>query len=716
MESELHFPPERAKSKLRLLLLAVLLAVGFIGRGLLPWNLPVPVDEVARGYPYRALFAAIEPSNPLTNDTVKQMLPWMQVVREQLAAGELPLWNPYAFGGYPLLGNGQAAPFSPFFLLTLFVPLPWQIVAMGLLKLVVAFVFTYSFARDDGRSVAASFFAAVVFTFSVFMTVYLYYPMTAVTALLPLLLWSVRRTLRSSARRWPVLVAITTAAALAGGHPESVIHLAFAAVLLLAFERGSGLARACGAALAGALLSAPAWLPVAELALASERAAVIRAAGGVMSHDSLSTTSAFALLNPNGFGHPARGTWGWIYNYSIVAPSYAGLVTLALLAGAFACRNRRPFFYALTACATFIVAMNWTVLGRLVNALPPLSFCANDRLRFVTVFFAAVAGAWAVDELRRRVILLTAVAGLLLACASAWVYSKRAGISLEPRDLAGIAALLMFLIGGALAVRAGRRELVPVIAAVCATAELFIFNTEFNAVTDVRYFRPPVPMLEHLRSITPEEPFRIVGYDWMLLPNGAAQYGLEDVRGSDPMAPAAYTRFLASFAVDEPDVKRIRDVEHPALDFLNVRFLLTEPDVKIDSPQWVHRYANVDGNIYESTDAWRRFFTVPAESGCRIGRIVQRGSRAFTVDVDSAETCLIGSSQLFSRDWVVTAGGTRLRNERVHGAFLGFIAPSGKNRIVIAYEPRSFRYGLIGTVTALAVLVILLKRRRSPSG
>ena len=49
--------------------------------------------------------------------------------------------NAAAGAGYPLLANGQSAPFSPLFLATLFVPLPDQIVAMAGLKIFLALVF-----------------------------------------------------------------------------------------------------------------------------------------------------------------------------------------------------------------------------------------------------------------------------------------------------------------------------------------------------------------------------------------------------------------------------------------------------------------------------------------------------------------------------------------------------------------------------------------------
>ena len=199
--------------------------------------LPVPVDEVARGYPYRGVLGEPEVGNALTNDTTRQMLPWMQLVRESFARFEAPLWTPSSFSGYPLLGNGQSAPFSPFFLTTLFVSLPYQIISMAGLKYFVALFFGVLLFRREGLSIGAAMAGAAVFALSVFQSVYLYYPMTAVTCLLPALLFFIAividEPLRLSGR---VGLAIVTASIMAGGHPESALHCALGASLFLCFK------------------------------------------------------------------------------------------------------------------------------------------------------------------------------------------------------------------------------------------------------------------------------------------------------------------------------------------------------------------------------------------------------------------------------------------------------------------------------------------------
>src|SRR5688500_3112197 len=156
-----------------------------MGGAVVSSQVPVRLGEVVRGYPYRGVFGDVQVRNPLTNDTVKLFLPWMDAVREDLFAGRAPLWNRYAFSGYPLLGNGESAPFSPFFLATLLVPLPKQLVAMAALKLFVSLLFTYLYLRSLSVSPPAAVFGAAVFSFCVYQNVYLYYSASAVSALLP---------------------------------------------------------------------------------------------------------------------------------------------------------------------------------------------------------------------------------------------------------------------------------------------------------------------------------------------------------------------------------------------------------------------------------------------------------------------------------------------------------------------------------------------------
>jgi hypothetical protein len=479
----------------RIIIVSIVVSLTLVANGFVPGRLPLPVDEVARGYPFRGLFHVERAANSLTNDTVYQMLPWMAAVREQLFSGHAPLWNPYSFSGYPLLANGQSAPFSPFFLMTLIASLPKQIVAMAFLKLLVSFIFTYLFLKDDDLTDGAAILGAVTYTLSVFNTVYLYYPLTSVTSLLPLLLWSARRCLRIPGLRWAAVLALATAAALTGGHPESALHLALACGALVigesfAIRAGiSRIARVVTAAIYGAIASAFAWLPVVQQVLASERFSHIRAAGNVMSH-SYPRTIAWLLLSPNGFGTPARHSWNWIMNYSMAAPTYVGLLPLALLPIALIHNRVRGCVYAFVAIGTFLLALDWTAVAHWLNRIPPFAYTANDRLRFIAVFFCAAAAAHAADRLSRRFLLPFAATCVVIAAACVWLFTKRWDIAFRPRDTVGAVALSVATIA-ALMLFCGAREYstrLPWLLAACTALDLIALNTEFNRGTKAPRF------------------------------------------------------------------------------------------------------------------------------------------------------------------------------------------------------------------------------------
>jgi len=647
------------------------LTLGFLHGAVFTSKLPVPVDEVARGYPWRGLFGDVQAKNPLTNDTVKQFLPWMQAAREELLRFHAPLWNRYSFSGSPLLGNGQSAPFSPLFLTTLFVPLPKQIVAMAGLKIFVALLFGYLFMKREGADDAAACFAAIAFAFSCVMTVYLYYSMASVIAFLPATLFALLHVVDRPTTSSVVLVALVMATLMANGHPESVLHIAIACVCLLAIELALARDRReflrrfrlmlLGVA-AGLAISAPAWLPVAELVPLSARYATLRQSAPQM----LPLTAAWALVTPNGFGNPLRHNWSWISNYSIVATSYAGLLVLALAIAAVAMRGAtRQRARLAVAVILFLAAMDWSVAGRALNSLPLLGITANDKLRFVSIFLAATVAAGAIREAKWKV----AAAGLPLVALVSYVYHARIAV-MRPLDLAGAAAVILYLL------------LPRKWAVVLCAAELFLFNAGFNALVDAKYDRPRLPIVEALRAHAPREPFRVAGLDWAFLPNASARYGLQDIRGSDPMELASYAEWFGRFSVQEPgtDVKRIVDPNAPELDQLGVRYLLAAPDVVLGG-KWHLIYRGADGTLFENAAAQ------PIFRGA--DEIVEERPGRYRLRVHGGR---IESSVPAAPGWRVRVRG---RDVAATGRFLAFDVPAGESEVSVEYRPRSFAVGLV---------------------
>ncbi len=734
---------------------ALLLAIVyvFIARGVFTTGMPLPLDEVMRGYPYHGFYPVTKSKNYLTNDTVKQILPWMQVVREQLAHGRAPLWDPYLFCGYPLLGNGQSAPFSAVFLLTLFVPLPKQIVAMAGVKLFVSLLFAFLLIRREGVRDPAALFGSIVFTFAIFNNAFLYYPMTAVTLMLPLSAYAVLRCVRERAAAPFVLVAIAVAALLAGGHPESVFHVAIAVVVLLAIEwfgarfTWRDFLRVSAAALLGLLIAAPAWVPVVEQARVSLRVLSLNgeAAGGPFPAKAL-----WAMLNPDGFGNPAHGNYNWIMSYTHVASLYLGLIATVLFTPAlFSPRAKgRDRLLAIAAIVFLLVSLNWTVLARLAYAVPPFSWIAHDRLRFVFDFFAAIVAARTVSRWRNWDLVIAALTTVMILPPAIYAFHKMYGINFGAMAATGMVCLVLFWIASFV-----KRPLVPLFACVLTALELFVYTFDYNAITDRRYFEPPQPIISALRrfaAAAPPEPFRVMGLDWTFLPNAAAQYGLEDVRGSDPMEWSDYVRFFRVAEVKDAsiDVKRIADPATIAVDFLNVRYLLTDPHANLGG-KWQRLYSGVDGELYENQEFIPRFYVprmarrvarsqwereldasndyqdVPLVYGPDLPPVFVNpqqwtitcrafGPAEFRLRVSVPQKTLVASSQPAMKWWRVKINGEPVRPIRVNGAFLGFVVPPGVSDVSIKYRPLAFRVSAGLALAAFLALIAAARLVRRP--
>ncbi|HUP45796.1 MAG TPA: YfhO family protein [Thermoanaerobaculia bacterium] len=733
------------------LCLAIALAV--TGGGIFTSGMPVPLDEVVRGYPYRGIFGEVVSKNELTNDTVKQILPWMHTVREQMFAGRFPLWNPHLFSGYPLLGNGQSAPFSPFFLTTLFVPLPKQIVAMAGLKLFTALLFGFLLARREGVPDAAAMFASVVFALAIFNNVFLYYPMTAVTLLLPAAAYAVLLALRTKRRAPVFLVAVTVAALLAGGHPESVVHVAVAALALVAVEwiaprwgaarfGWCDLLRVTFAALLGLAIAAPAWVPVVEQAVVSVRVDSLRS---VEAAPTFPSTALWAMLNPDGFGNPARRNWSWIYAYTHIASLYLGLIVTALLPAAVLARRAAARERLLIGAAVifFLGGMKWGVVADLFYAAPPLSWVAHDRFRFVVCFFVALAIAHVLGRFAKVEWALTALTAAILLGLAVYVLTVMQTRGLFfPQLTIGVAVLVLFIVAAGV-----WRRHAALLAAVLTAVELFVFNLPYNAIVPGRYYVPSLPIIEALKADASKhrQPYRVLGFDWVFLPNAAAHYGLEDIRGSDPMAWGEYGRFLRTAAVEDPwieDVKRIANATHPIIDFLNVRYLLTEPGME-PGESWELLYRGVDGGLYRNREYQPRFFVprqlrrvgegeweneIRASSTFARAPLIHGGDlppvivnpegevgvrfwtpTKFRLAVRAEGPLWIASSQPAARWWTIESGGERLPQARVNGAFLGFRVPAGSSDVLVEYRPVSFWVSVGVALAAMVALVFWLK-------
>jgi hypothetical protein len=206
------------------------------------------------------------------------------------AAGQLPLWNPYAYAGAPFWSDVQAAVAYPPSLLTVLAAvalwgrLPFLALELeAILHIGLAGIFTYHFARRVLGSRPGALAAALTFAFSGYLTGY---PMLQLAVLetvvwLPLALLGVEWLLDEDGCpcRGTMVLGLSLGLGILAGHPQNAMYLLYTSAAYLAWRAwpwrrrgGAPWRRLVAALLLAAGLSAAGWLPAAELLRLSNRA------------------------------------------------------------------------------------------------------------------------------------------------------------------------------------------------------------------------------------------------------------------------------------------------------------------------------------------------------------------------------------------------------------------------------------------------------------
>lgn len=397
-----------------------------------------------------------------------QFWPWRQFAVDELRAGRLPLWNPYAGCGVPLLADHQTALFYPPNLIYLILPVERAMGVSLYLHAVLAGLAMAVFLRGLGRSRLAAMVGATAFMLSSYLVARGSF-LTEVSAIawLPLL-WLYGRRLVLPDKPWQTrlraLLALAAVVALQflAGHAQtwfySLISLALYGLWLAGTAlfhrstagtadhvpsrekdlRGTPLPGALGrflllgaAVLWGSALAAIQFLPTLELSRLAQRSADPGWKTFALQY-SMWPWRLITLLLPDFFGNPARGNY-WGYATYWEDAGYIGVLPFALAVLALLAWLRRRWkrtpqephapeavpFFSLLALWSLLMALgsNTPVYLWFFRYVPGFSqFQAPARwLGVYTAAMAVLAGV-GLDALRPSRA-LTFVARLALAAA-----------------------------------------------------------------------------------------------------------------------------------------------------------------------------------------------------------------------------------------------------------------------------------------------------------
>jgi len=338
-------------------------------------------------------------------DDLTQNYPLRVLAGRQIAAGQLPLFNPYIWSGAPLLGDWNAGALYP--LTLLFAVLPG--VAAWTLGLVITWVVTgvglFCFLRALRLTSLASFLGALSFEFAGAMSAQVgHFGLVAGMSWVPVELLAVLRLAETrslaSRLRWVSVLAVTFGLTILAGEPRAVddagvlvgLYALWLIVrsgrrclpLLLSVTAGLGLAVCLGAVQ---------LLPGLAAIDASQRGA---STFGLFSSGSLAPRWLLLMLVPNvlggsgSFGQPAFFA---TYNLTEVT-SYVGILPLvAALALLSRIRLRRPLpewlVWHVMALVGIVLALGGkTPLGHILAQLP---LFGSQRLQSRNIMIADLA-------------------------------------------------------------------------------------------------------------------------------------------------------------------------------------------------------------------------------------------------------------------------------------------------------------------------------------
>jgi hypothetical protein len=715
------------------------------------------------------------------NDAILQLLPWEAEVRRGFSEGHLPLWSDLLDGGSSPWVNPQAAVLSPIAMLGRLLPLEHFLLGMLALKILLAFEGCWLLARLLGVARSAAALGAAGFALGGPVTAWAVFPLSSAVAWSPWLALGAVRVVRRPCARHAAAAALALSALLLSGHPEIALAESLVAACLgaIAWRRRrprqprrpprsprTALLPLSAAALAvalGAALAACQLLPFLAVAPHSLRAAHAQAVGGAAVPEAPAAFSWFeggkarlflGALSPWAFGRPFHEPFTGPGNWPIAAGGYLGLAALTGVGAALLARRRRlALGLGALACALFLLAAGFFPLRWLVGALPLGRALAVDRFLPAAALPLALLAALGIDQLFGR--------GAWPVCAGALL---AAAASLLVRHDAPLLALWSLILLAVVVGRLRQRSQGLLLLAAAALFELAAWDRDVLPRGHRELFYPRTPLVAAIADGAGRDgPWRAVAGGFGIYPSLLPMYGVAEVRIDNPLALAQQLRPLAEVFDFRPETRRykgaFRHLEHPMLDFLNVRVVVLadaamaaprrlellrgDPPLRVFRnpaalPRWfLPTAAEMRGgggagalrSLREMRDP-RRVVLDASEVGELGGwrpperpwdpaavRLLRARRGAVSLAVPAGGEKLLATSLPFPAGWCASApGGRALRRLTVNTAYLGVVVPPGVGRVDLSFAPPGFVPGMVLSALAAIVITILAALPRTGWG
>jgi hypothetical protein len=522
-----------------------------------------------------------------SGDLSVQFYPMYRYTLELVRQGELPLWNPHQFAGFPVVGNPQAGIFYPATWLAFGFALLGLPIAQALALVILLHVWWAAwgmavFARRYDLTLTGAFVAGVVYGMSGWMGARLYgghYTMLIVFAWLPWFLAGWHQTLHAKTLRAVIPAAVTLGMAGLGGHPQTVLHIVLAGfVLWSVYHHQAGwrgwwqsLLRLTAIGMLAGLFSAVILLPTAELTRLSDRTQTGLAFANTFA---MPPAQLLTLGLPFLFGTPKPDdlqTFYWGVDFYQETHATVGLLPIIALMLALRLNDRR-MTYPLTLAVLGVVlslGTNGVLFAVLVRWIPGFAlFRAPGRFLLLFVIAAALVVGLLLTHLqtrphdRRKAILAPALkavpygVAVLLSAAILFAGWFASASHVEPMPVRAMwtanalmsSGLVLLAIWGVLWGLAGEKhtQTALILAVLLVTFDVWRATMPIAVTGDVS----TQPLWQGAAAVFPTETSdRLRAYtdpnDFIPnAPNHASAYGFNNIEGYDPLELNAYSQLM----------------------------------------------------------------------------------------------------------------------------------------------------------------------------
>lgn len=738
--------------------------------------LPLPSDLIVGAYypwlSYKWGYGVGVPvKNPKLSDSVSIFYPLKTLASDFEKKGELPLWNPYMFGGYPLFASVQLGLLFPtmIFYLIFAPPIAWTLQTMS--QPILASFFMYLLLRYLKLDKLSSIFGSIAFGFGGFTILWMQWNTQATTALfLPILILLEDKYLITKKLKWGVLFSFFITLQILAGYlpifPFTILSLIIWYIFKL---KSKSFLKLTFFIILGILLSATFLLPVAQHLQISQRKIETLGLGNPFT----SGENFINLIAPDFFGNDATGNF-WGKGDHMDSTLYVGIPTLI-----FALFGIKKFFKKTEvkfAVSLFVISVIISVSNPLSVLFYKLGLWGGpsitmNRVNFMLNFSLSILGAYGISTFKKSfekfslkpvVWVLTIILGVsvgLFICKAVFLKNlpsenlTHINIGLRNMILPSILVAFVFLLIY-LSNKSGYiRRIAKIIFILVLIFDLFHLGWKFNTFSKPSFIYPQTPITNFLQKYPND---RFISEQNILPANMWVPFKISSMGGYDGIYPLATAKLLAvadSNNTNATPMTRwgvLQNFNSKILDETNTRFLLTlkkkSPDKNSDKYKKV--FEDKEVSVFENIQNLPRVyltkqvikkedeqtlelllddkFPIREKSITNDFEFNNASSETLSSDlkyipVTNSHVVIKSTSNIdaylvvldsFYPGWKALVDGKESPVHRTNYNFRGIVLPKGDHTVDFIYAPKSLEYGLaISGLSAVIVILLLIYPR-----